>query len=506
MAVNSAHSVALVQTLLDFERAPGRYALALREPKPLFDATHAVMLLAAGRPVAGLPPLEPGQHTGAVQQAARFFVRTVLLRPGADHYNLLGLMPGFEAAALRDHYRLMIRLTHPDFAASGEVWPVDAASRINIANDVLSSVLKRAEYDASQKAAVSGSPLCNPLAAVAAQPATMPAMRRAAPRASERPTLRNRKIALAGLGVLACTGLLLLMAPGGNEGSLVAKREQAPANGIDSAGTAKATEPGPDDSAVAQAKAWLAENANNAALAEPERATLILARAATVPAQPAANLPARAEAIEVAKAMVEPAPTTAAPAANTPINDAPATALQTMAAPKNGPANEVATLADANAADAEPDTRLNQGPVNHPSPSALETSAATVATPTPADSGLTLAQVQPQLAQLLSGFKSGKGENVVRWLDGEWREHPAANAFTNNYQRVLAGQSVVQLGKVQLRSRSVAEEFVVDGVVELYLQDGNAEPHIKELQISTHFLPKDGGGEPMLTQVILKRP
>ena len=69
---------------------------------------------------------------------------------------------------------------------------------------------------------------------------------------------------------------------------------------------------------------------------------------------------------------------------------------------------------------------------------------------------------------------------------------------------MLGSESVLQLGRVQLRSRSVAELFVVDGVVELYLLDANAKPYIKELEISAHFLPKDG--QPMLTQVVLKRP
>ena len=547
MALISAHSVALqalVATLLDFERAPGRYAVALREPRPLFDATHAVMLLAAGRPVEGLPPLEPGQHTGAVQQAARFFVRTVLLRPGADHYSLLGLAPDFEPETLRDHYRLMIRLTHPDFAASGETWPADAAARINIAHDVLGSVVKRAEYDASQTAAASASPLANPLvkplhhplhnplATAPEQAAASPAPRRtAATHASdsgERRARRARKIALAAGGAFTCAALLWLMTPGGNEGSLVAQRNHSAASAQAPAEPAK---PASDGSAIAEAKAWLAEHAEDTTTqtaAAPSVSPTAppapkLARAAALAAPKAASQPARAEPLEAASAPARPvqiAATEMAPA------KAPVTAT---AAHKASPAAATATatataitLADFNTAPPSgvvgnetatrltlsPDTDLAPAPKAAPPAAAPAPSTATAlaASTSTAESSLTMTQVQPQLAQVLSGLKSGKGENVVRWLDGNWREHPAARAFVNNYQRALAGQSVVQLGKVQLRSRSEAEAFVVDGVVELYLQDGNAEPHIEELQISTHFLPKDGGGQPMLTQVILKRP
>lgn len=126
----------LLPALLAFERAPGRYAVARREPRPLFVHIDSVMRLAAGRPVEGLPVaaatnLELGR-------AARFFVRTVMLRPGSDPYTLLGLTPDFELAQLREHYRLMIRLTHPDFEATGERWPIGAATRVNLARDLLS--------------------------------------------------------------------------------------------------------------------------------------------------------------------------------------------------------------------------------------------------------------------------------------------------------------------------------------------------------------------------------
>jgi hypothetical protein len=115
-----------------------------------------------------------------------------------------------------------------------------------------------------------------------------------------------------------------------------------------------------------------------------------------------------------------------------------------------------------------------------------------------------MARVQPKLAQVLSGLESGRGENVTRWLDGHWRDHPAANTFIKNYTQLVAGQRVVQLGQVKLRSRLVAEQFVVDGVVELYVQDSGAVQQVKRLQVSAYFVPQDG--QAMLTQVVLNRP
>jgi hypothetical protein len=133
--------------LLDFARSPGMYRVVLREPRPLFEQIGGVMLLATGRTVAGLPATATNGFE--LHRAARFFVRTVMLRPGSDPFTLLGLTPDFESAQLRAHYRLMIRLTHPDFGATAEGWPADAATRVNLAHDLLSSPQKRAAYAAA---------------------------------------------------------------------------------------------------------------------------------------------------------------------------------------------------------------------------------------------------------------------------------------------------------------------------------------------------------------------
>ena len=236
----------LLPALLDFERSPGRYRVVLREPRPLFEHTLAVLQLAVGRSVDGLADLahEPAQ-TDELKRAARFFVRTVLLRPGVDHYTLLGLAPGCEADELREHYRLMIRLTHPDFAAgSGEAWPADAATRINQANDVLSSFERRSDYNA---ALASAQPVASAAAGAAAASAKVAQKKPATPRsrvltlrpkkdadaAAERtgPRVpRGVKIALASLGALGAATALLLNGPAGDSGSLAVRKLPSVAN------------------------------------------------------------------------------------------------------------------------------------------------------------------------------------------------------------------------------------------------------------------------------------
>ncbi|GAA6142176.1 J domain-containing protein [Hydrogenophaga sp. 5NK40-0174] len=137
----------LVLTLLDFQRRPGRYAVLNRNPRLLFDNLYTILLLASGKEVLLLKEMRPGpKREVRARRAARYFVRTVLLRPGASPELLLGLPETFDARTVREHYRLMMRMTHPDMhaasAATPPSWPADAAQRINLAHQVLSSAAR----------------------------------------------------------------------------------------------------------------------------------------------------------------------------------------------------------------------------------------------------------------------------------------------------------------------------------------------------------------------------
>ena len=209
--------------LLHFERSPGRYPIALREPRPLFEHIASVVLLATGRPVEGLPAapsVEP-----ELRRAARYFVRTVMLRPGADPYTLLGLKPGFAPGQLREHYRHMIRLTHPDHESAGEGWPSDAAARINLARQVL----------------LSGEPLPKPGVALQRAPGRRPAAPRTAlprpPRtalvsatvpARPHPWSMRARRALAAMSADVLEGLVVVFGPRRLEQDAARRKELKP--------------------------------------------------------------------------------------------------------------------------------------------------------------------------------------------------------------------------------------------------------------------------------------
>jgi hypothetical protein len=211
----------LLPALRDFERAPGRFRVVLREPRPLFEHIGSVMLLASGRPLQGMPTA-PAKAL-ELRRAARFFVRTVMLRPGSDPLTLLGLKPGFEPAQLREHYRLMIRLTHPDFDATGEGWPADAATRVNMAHDLLSSPERRAGHAVALPTPTAVAPA--PVAGAPTRPRPMrsgPAWAHGPERTGGWPP--RARLALAGMGAVLVAAAFMLMSPAGPEGSLTVHR------------------------------------------------------------------------------------------------------------------------------------------------------------------------------------------------------------------------------------------------------------------------------------------
>ncbi|WP_137922399.1 J domain-containing protein [Hydrogenophaga sp. 2FB] len=219
MTTRAPHGRNLLLKLLDFERSPGRYPVALREPRPLFDHIDSVMLIAAGRPVEGLRVAPANEHE--LNRAARFFVRTVMLRPGADPLTLLGLSPGFEPEQLREHYRLMIRLTHPDFVAQGERWPADAATRINLAKDLLSAPRKPTGHTAAPRASVDAAPVAMASAPMRPRPLLpKPATGAHDDTARAGGWSVRTKLAWIGMGVALMAGVLLLSGARSTDGFL----------------------------------------------------------------------------------------------------------------------------------------------------------------------------------------------------------------------------------------------------------------------------------------------
>lgn len=483
----------LLPALLDFERSPGRYRVVLREPRPLFEHTLAVLQLAVGRSVDGLADLahEPAQ-TDELKRAARFFVRTVLLRPGVDHYTLLGLAPGCEADELREHYRLMIRLTHPDFAAgSGEAWPTDAATRINQANDVLSSFERRSDYNA---ALASTQPVASAAAGAAAAGAAKVAQKKPATPRSRVLTLRPKKdadaavertgprvprgvkIALASLGALGAATALLLNGPAGDSGSLAVRKLPSVANPTLQAETSLVLAGG----AASEAQVDTAPASNPAPVAEPE------------PAAPQPKPRRNRTNRELA----------AAKAAEGSASGAPGEAALSLMMDTRMVAPVAMPVSMAVAAVPTP-APMPRAAAPAPAPAALPAEPAAPAASRAALPAPTLAQVQPALSNLVASLPSGRGENMAQWIDSGFRAHPDTGRFVGRFNQLLAGLRVTQLGHVRFSSRTQGVQLVVDGVIGLHTQDMNNEARVRDLHLRAFFQPQDG--QAVLTHLVAEK-
>lgn len=498
---------AFFDSLFDFEARPGRYAIARREPRVLFERTYEVLTLACGRALGGID-LEPAT-AAAAHKAARFFVRSVLLRPGSDPYTVLGVTRDAPPSVLRDHYRLLMRLTHPDFLEANErSWPVDAATRINQAYDALSAPDRRREIDqAVLKAAFSDPAVASPLLR---RPATRPnrarartSGRRAALVASMVSAARKGATALvdraqhfsftraylpmwsAAFGV-AGLGIVLLW--------------------LWSAADSREITVGPPPEAVARVERTpVRQSQLVASAADSERAAVPVELAQTeIPAAtfpPASSKPAIAvERASAAVASREPVPSTVA---------FPVTRVEPIASPLL----KIDTTVDRFPAPVDLPVQPPAAAPIAPSPQqTVQTVAVAVAAPSlvstvpvitspiaPAAPRIGMADVQSALTSVVGAIQSGRGEDALQWLDRSARRSDAATGFVQAYNRMRSGAKVIGVGQVSFRGISLSDQFVVDGTVQLFVQDENQRTIAREFKMKAHFISRDGN--PILTQL-----
>ena len=94
-----------------------------------------------------------GSARSEVQKSASRFVAEVLLSPVCNHFTTLGVSPDVDAGELRDNFRRLMALVHPDARPVG--FPEGAASRVNRAYAVLADPHARETYAALELGTVS---------------------------------------------------------------------------------------------------------------------------------------------------------------------------------------------------------------------------------------------------------------------------------------------------------------------------------------------------------------
>jgi hypothetical protein len=131
-----------------YYRDPIRYReQASLEALALGDLS-TVIRLALGRPVVlSDPSLRTPAAAAELARAAVLYIQQQFFRDGATHYETLGLAPEPTAEAIRDNFRLLMQLIHPDRHAGNALWPESCAAKANRAYSVLKSPRLRADYD-----------------------------------------------------------------------------------------------------------------------------------------------------------------------------------------------------------------------------------------------------------------------------------------------------------------------------------------------------------------------
>ncbi|MGZ5786290.1 MAG: J domain-containing protein [Ramlibacter sp.] len=488
----AAQRSAVERALLDFHRTPGKYALIRQQPSVLFGSVKDVLQIASGR----APDAEDGSAPAAdVRKAACFFIRCALLYPDADHYALLGLDADADAAMVKDRYRQMMRLMHPDFAdaLSDANWPADAATRVNQAYDVLSSPVRRRAYDEARDP---------PAPPIAPQPhaETRAVFRTAAARPpTTDPRYRLKQLAV----VFGITGSMALAAAlyvgSNNEKESLVQRSRA----IDAmvAAALPAQEPSPASAALGaprSAEALEADVTEVAPLpqppaipAEPEPAPAPIAKPPELPLV-AAVAPTRVPpAPPAVVAAITPPPTIAPAAAPTPVPVAVVVAAAPAAAPAPAPV----------AAPALPLAPLPApAPTTAPAPVVVAAARPTAFSPAPgpatapvrANPGVTLAEVHPLLSKLLQQMESGWGDQVLSVLEREARAAPAAQALARNYNALLDGNHRVRLANVQFKAEPHEGRLLVVGHVSMVIGEPAPGALPKQFSVQAEFASRDG--------------
>jgi hypothetical protein len=515
----SPSATTLNAALLDYYEAPGKYQLTLRQPALLFSSIRDILQLASGRGAA------EGPDGGRLGEAAQFFLRAALLYPGADHYAVMGAAEGEVPADLKERYRLLMRLIHPDFAhAGGTTWPADAAMRVNRAYEILSSPVLRGEYDDQMASLRSQRPPA---------PAKPPAFHAAARRGEERtPRVGKRAALVFGLAV-GIPAVLLLMprsepvqlvqraAPAASAQRLAAVQADATApSALASTPQIPLAEPTLPVQGQLPAASTPPASAMAVASAAPAPSPAPVAHAASTPAAPV--VVARAampEAPLQARAVVAAPPAPIARAAS-PVPPPPVAAATPAPVPRAPEPQRAAAsaskepVAPAPIADVEP----LPAPVPTPAPAAA-TTVATVNTPAPiataAPSAVpagkltttlalatvpapTLADAQPLLTQVLQMLETGSGEQLLRLLDTDARSKPGTQALLRQYEQMVKSGRPIVLTQVEFNSEPRdGGVLLVTGRMRLHVGEPTIGSFGQKLQLKAEFAQR--GGKVQLT-------
>ncbi len=379
----------------------------------------------------------------------------------------------------------MMRLIHPDFAAASSVaWPSDAATRANLAYNVLSSPVQRREYDGALAEASMGRSKTNTAVEPTRANVGMGTVRD--PKAAERRTASARRrlrsaVALCGIAGALSLIAVALMFDRGSQTELVQRKSQvtptarrgAPIETLGAGGSALMAMP--ELTTRARDAASLAGNVRIGSTTVPSTA---LAKPATAAAVSRAKTATMANAEVVAD---EPPNLSKSIDKNEVVLAEDGEGKESKS--KTMPAVQRVTPALDSAPDAPVVLRAsNRTEVGHVSADAVKEE---VTSPT-----ITISEVQPIIAVLLQQLESGRGNNLILVLDKDARRDPSSLAFASYYDSFVNGARSVRVSQVNLKPEPAHGRLMVTGFVRVELGEGIQQ--VKRLALRVEFSSKGG--------------
>jgi ketosteroid isomerase-like protein len=136
------------ELLLRFYREPSRYLGDTRRDDAAPLDAEVILKIALGRAIEFTDPAfyEP-KTAREVKEAASFYVRHVFFRHGATPYQVLGAARDASTEDIKENYRLLMQLVHPDRQGGGAIWSESSAARANDAYGILRDPESRAACD-----------------------------------------------------------------------------------------------------------------------------------------------------------------------------------------------------------------------------------------------------------------------------------------------------------------------------------------------------------------------
>jgi hypothetical protein len=464
---------ALRAALLDYCHSPGKYQVGLRQPQLLFAELREILQVAVGREEHAAA--KGKEDSASLRDAARFFVRTALLYPGADHYALLGLDRKAESSDLKDRYRLMM---HPDFAGPGAgAWPADAAVRVNRAYDVLSSAVQRREYDErlgqmQSTASVQGADARRP---------------RLEPQPVRSDTRQSRFKTLAAVCALAAAALVVasLFGTGSSDTVHLVQRATVQRTAVRVAMEDRAPLAEAVPTSLREVKAEELPRPAVSPTQSPEPQIVLAAPLAA--AQKHVDLPRPAPTQVAARSVLSAPP----PAASQPIlervmqftRSTQVVVAPAPAPPPSEPKLEVAVaVASFVAPPAAQPGLIAPAPTVQPAPA-----------PRPAPKpGPTLMEAQPLLSQLLQVMESGRGERILNLLEPDARTKPSALALSRQYDNLVEGARPVRVSHVEFKAEPGDGRLLVIGYFRVMAGEQTIGTIGKKMMVRAEFISRDG--------------